>query len=75
MECWCRLVYLSKNKDIEIVGKIKESGKKISKEFPGTDGITHYYENEINYSQKFKAKANTVFREACGINPAIMGNV
>ncbi|MBK7692424.1 MAG: thioredoxin family protein [Bacteroidetes bacterium] len=52
----------SKNKDIEIVGKIKESGKKISKEFPGTDGITHYYENEINYSQKFKAKANTVFK-------------
>ncbi len=52
----------SKNKDIEVVGKIKESGKKISKEFPGTDGITHFYENEVSYTQKFKAKANTVFK-------------
>lgn len=52
----------SKNKDIEVVGKIKESGKKISKEFPGTDGITHFFENEVSYTQKFKAKANTVFK-------------
>ncbi len=51
-----------KNSNIEVVGKIKEVGKKISKEFPGTDGITHFYENEVSYIQKFKVKANTVFK-------------
>lgn len=48
-----------KNKDIELVGNIKEKGNKISKEFPGTDGIAHYYENQVSYVQKFKAKNNT----------------
>lgn len=49
----------NKNKDIELSGKIKESGKRIDKEFPGTDGITHFYENQVTYTQKFKAKNNT----------------
>jgi thiol:disulfide interchange protein DsbD len=49
----------AKNKDIELIGKIKEKGKRIDKEFPGTDGITHFYENEVSYIQKFKVKANT----------------
>ncbi len=52
----------NKNSDIEIVGKIKEKGKRIDQEFPGTDGVTHFYENEITYTQKFKAKKNTVLK-------------
>ncbi|GBL34436.1 thiol:disulfide interchange protein DsbD [Filimonas sp.] len=48
-----------KNKSVQFVGKIKESGKVINKEFPGTDGITHYYENEITYRQKANIKYNT----------------
>ncbi|MBK7762713.1 MAG: thioredoxin family protein [Bacteroidetes bacterium] len=43
----------------KLIGKIKESGKKISQEFPGTDGITHFYENEVTYKQKIEVKGNT----------------
>ncbi|HNF71923.1 MAG TPA: cytochrome c biogenesis protein CcdA, partial [Chitinophagaceae bacterium] len=49
----------AKNKNIRTLGEMKERGTLISKEFPGTDGITHYYENEVHYSQKVQAKANT----------------
>lgn len=48
-----------KNPDIKVVGKIQEKGNRIDKEFPGTDGITHYYENEVSYVQKLKIAKNT----------------
>ena len=51
-----------KNKSLELVGNVKERGKKISNEFPGTDGITHFYENEITYTQKAKIKGNTIIK-------------
>lgn len=49
----------TKNPQVLIHEKIKESGKKISKEFPGTDGVTHFFENEITYTQKLKVLSNT----------------
>lgn len=51
-----------KNADIQLVGKVVEKGKKIDKEFPGTDGVTHFYENAVTYIQKFKALKNTVLK-------------
>lgn len=51
-----------KNKDIELIGSVKESGKRIDKEFPGTDGITHFYEKEVHYTQKIKVKNNTILK-------------
>ena len=52
----------SKNPNLSMIGKLTEKGTKISKEFPGVDGITHYYENEVTYTQKVKIKANTVIK-------------
>lgn len=51
-------ITFEKNKNYELVGSLKEQGKKISKEFPGTEGITHYYENKVEFTQRIKAKAN-----------------
>ena len=51
-----------KNKSLELVGAVKERGKKISQEFPGTDGITHFYENEITYTQKATIKENLIIK-------------
>ena len=51
-----------KNKDIAAVGKVEEKGKKISQEFPGVDGVTHYFEKEVTYTQKFKASKNTTLK-------------
>ncbi|MBP6455199.1 MAG: thioredoxin family protein [Chitinophagaceae bacterium] len=48
-----------KNKNIQLVGKPQESGKLINEEFPGVDGITHYFEDKVVYTQKFKATDNT----------------
>jgi thiol:disulfide interchange protein len=48
-----------KNKNIELIGKPKENGKLINETFPGVDGITHYFENKVFYTQQFKAKDNT----------------
>lgn len=47
------------NKNFKVSGKIKESGKKISKEFTGVDGITHYYENSATFKQRIKVTDNT----------------
>lgn len=51
-----------KNKQVQLIGSIQEKGKKISKEFPGTDGITHFYENQVSYTQKAKISANTTIK-------------
>lgn len=51
-----------KNKLVSVVGKMKESGKMISEEFPGTDGITHFYENRVTYTQKATIKGNTTVK-------------
>jgi len=51
-----------KNKSLELVGTVKERGKKISQEFPGTEGITHFYENEITYTQKATIKENLIIK-------------
>ncbi|MEZ5046750.1 MAG: cytochrome c biogenesis protein CcdA [Chitinophagaceae bacterium] len=52
-------ISFAKNNAYTLVGKVKEKGKLINEEFPGTDGITHYYENEVIYTQRIKAKENT----------------
>ena len=36
--------------------ELREKGKRIDKEFPGTDGITHYYENRVQYLRRFQLK-------------------
>src|SRR5262249_50908818 len=41
-----------------LVGKVKEKGKRIDKEFPGTDGITHSYEETVNYTQDVTVTGN-----------------
>jgi thiol:disulfide interchange protein DsbD len=55
-------IVFTKNASIELVGKLAEKGKKISQEFPGTDGITHSYENEVTFIQKARVKANTTLK-------------
>jgi thiol:disulfide interchange protein len=50
----------TKNPDYTLVGSVKESGKRIDREFSGTDGITHSYEKKVTYTQKIKVKKNTV---------------
>lgn len=55
-------ITFEKNKLVQLTGKLKESGKKISQEFPGTDGITHFYENEVTYTQHANVKGNTVIK-------------
>ncbi len=52
-------ITFNKNKSVVLLGSINERGKKISQEFPGTDGITHFYENEVTYTQKAKITSNT----------------
>ena len=51
-----------KNPDIQIIGKIQEKGKRIDQDFPGVDGITHFYENAVSYTQRFKVKKNTTLK-------------
>ncbi|MBL7766186.1 MAG: thioredoxin family protein [Chitinophagaceae bacterium] len=51
-----------KNKLAVPTGKLKEKGKRIDKEFPGTDGITHFYENRVTYTQAFKVTGNTTIK-------------
>ena len=55
-------ITLEKNPNIELVGGIKESGKKLSKEFKGVDGIAHYYENNATFKQRIKVKGNTTIK-------------
>ena len=50
------------NPNITLVGGMKESGKKLSKEFSGIDGIAHYYENNVTFSQRVKVKDNTTIK-------------
>lgn len=55
-------ITLEKNPDFTLVGGIKESGKKLSSEFKGVDGIAHYYENQATFAQRIKVKANTTVK-------------
>lgn len=50
------------NRAVSWKGELRESGKMISQEFPGTDGITHYYENEVTYRRKAAVASNTVIK-------------
>lgn len=49
-----------KSNDYVLVGKMKESGKMVNREFSGTDGVTHSYFNQVLYTQKMTVKKNTV---------------
>ncbi len=51
-----------KNADITLVGKIKENGKLLKREFPGTDGMTNSYEQKVSYTQNIKVAKNTVVK-------------
>jgi len=55
-------IIFTKNEQVKLIGKVKENGKRIDQEFPGTDGITHYYENNVSYTQKAIIKGNTVIK-------------
>jgi thiol:disulfide interchange protein DsbD len=55
-------ITLDKNPNIELVGGIKESGKRLSKEFKGVDGIAHYFENSATFKQRIKVKGNTTIK-------------
>ncbi len=48
-----------KNKDVKLIGKVKESGKKISKDFDGEEGDEHMFENNVTYTQTVEVKQNT----------------
>lgn len=51
-----------KSGDYALLGKMKESGKVVNREFAGTDGVTHSYFNLVRYTQKMTVKKNTVIR-------------
>lgn len=55
-------ITFAKNKAVTWKGEIRESGKRISQEFPGTDGITHYYENEVTYTRRASISSNTIIK-------------
>ncbi|RYD97024.1 MAG: thioredoxin family protein [Sphingobacteriales bacterium] len=48
-----------KNPDLKLIGKVKESGKKISKDFDGEEGDEHMFENNVTYTQTVEVKQNT----------------
>lgn len=48
-----------KNPDVKLVGKVKESGKKISKDFDGEEGDEHMFEDKVTYTQTVEVKQNT----------------
>lgn len=48
-----------KNPDVKLIGKVKESGKKISKDFDGEEGDEHMFENNVTYTQTVEVKQNT----------------
>src|SRR5690606_10476336 len=48
-----------KNPDVKLVGKVKEFGKKISKDFDGEEGDEHMFENNVTYTQTVEVKQNT----------------
>lgn len=49
----------NKNSDIKLLGKVKESGNKISKDFDGEEGDEHFFENNVTYSQTVEVAKNT----------------
>lgn len=51
----------NKNKDVKLVGKIKEKGKNklITETIDGIDGAVHYYEDHITYTQAVTVTKNT----------------
>jgi len=48
-----------KNPDVKLIGKVKEAGKKISKDFDGEEGDEHMFENNVTYTQTVEVKQNT----------------
>ncbi|HTO16026.1 MAG TPA: cytochrome c biogenesis protein CcdA [Edaphocola sp.] len=51
-----------KNADIKFIGKTREIGKKISKDFDGEPGDEHFFEGKVTYIQTIEAKKNTVVK-------------
>ncbi|HRP89357.1 MAG TPA: thioredoxin family protein [Edaphocola sp.] len=52
----------SKNPDVKLVGKTKEIGKKISKDFDGEPGDEHFFEGNVTYTQTVEVKNNTTVK-------------
>lgn len=48
-----------KSKDYKLIGSIREKGKMLNREFPGTDGMTHSYENQVTFVQQVDVLTNT----------------
>lgn len=48
-----------KNADVKLIGKVKEIGNKISKDFDGEEGDEHYFENNVTYIQTVEVAKNT----------------
>lgn len=48
-----------KNADVKLIGKTREEGKKISKDFDGEEGDEHYFEGNVTYTQTIEVKQNT----------------
>lgn len=55
-------ISFEKNPNFSALGGMKESGKKLSKEFPGIDGIAHFYENQATFTRRIKVKGNTTIK-------------
>jgi thiol:disulfide interchange protein len=49
----------NKNPDVKLIGRVKESGNKISKDFDGEEGDEHFFENNVTYTQTVEVKKNT----------------
>lgn len=47
------------NKSLKLIGKVSESGNKISKDFDGEPGLEHYFEHNVTYTQSIEVKENT----------------
>jgi thiol:disulfide interchange protein len=46
----------SKAPGLKLIGGIREKGKLIKKEFPGTDGMTNSYETQVDFVQEAEVK-------------------
>lgn len=47
------------NKNVKVLGKPTESGKKISKDFDGEEGLEHFFEGTVTYTQAIQVTGNT----------------
>lgn len=48
-----------KNAAVKVNGTVKESGKKITGEMEGVDGIVNYFKDKVTYEQELTVSANT----------------